>query len=74
MHFEDFILKTRGGCWIWKGCCYDDGQPLYLARGKGRKARTVAFERHTKRPLDGARLSPKCNHPLCIRPEHQKVL
>lgn len=72
MRFEDFV-KKEGTCWIWKGAFYPDNEPLYIARGKGRRARNVAFEKHCRPLPSRARLIPKCRDPRCIRPEHQTV-
>lgn len=70
--FEDFI-KKEGTCWIWKGAYYPDNEPLWIAKGKGRNARKVCFEKHA-REIGSHKLEPKCKDPRCIKPEHQRVI
>lgn len=66
------INVTSTGCWVWLGKVEKAGQPFhYLSNHKFCHIRRYFFKEYIS---PSYHLSPKCDNPLCVNPEHMKIV
>jgi len=64
------VSKEGGACWLWSGCCGNDG---YGVMGVGRKQKRVhrmAYECFVGPIPDGMLVCHTCDVPRCVNPDH----
>ena len=62
------------GCWIWSGSVDFYGYGVVAYKGKTLFAHRVAYELESGPIPDGLRIDHICHTPLCVRPDHLRVV
>lgn len=65
----------EGECLLWTGHVGNGGTPQVWCSTRYHQVRRLVCEQHTGKPIPAGRYSSmKCRSPLCIRPEHIRLL
>ena len=62
------------GCWWWRATRSPEGYGKYTFKGRTKFAHRMAYELAHGPVPDGMHLHHRCQHPLCVRPDHLEVL
>ena len=67
---RDTIPEPNSGCWLFFGCCDENGYGRIRVGDHKERAHRISYERHNGPIASWAHIRHKCDNPPCINPEH----
>jgi len=64
-------VEKSTDCWIWTGCCNQDGYGKIKVNGTQISAHRLSWQIHyPEQPIGDLWVLHKCDNPSCVRPDH----
>ncbi len=71
IRFEKFCMpEPNTGCWLWMGCCTNDGYGRFSLNKKAVFAHRASYFIHKGKIINGKNVLHKCDNPYCVNPDH----